>query len=243
MQNNREYIYGINPAFEVLRAGRRAVYGAYFSESLRSAGRTRKLIDLFKEKACKIEFTDKKRLFELSRTTEHQGVVIAVESYPYSSFQQLLKCGSLLLLDNIEDPQNVGAILRSAEIFGWRNILLSSRGTPAIYPSVVKASAGATEYVHLTREHSANYYVREALKEDFTVIALDRNGKTSLTELKISSSPRILLVVGGEHKAVGQFILNCAHHLVSIPQAGRISSLNASVAAGIAMFMLREQNK
>ena len=234
----KEYIYGINPAFEAVRAGRRKIYCAYIAETMRTAGRTGKLLELLKKAGAKSEFVSKGRLFDLCRTTEHQGVVVETESYPYSSFQQLLKHGNILLLDNIEDPQNAGAILRSAEVFGWRHVLLSNRGTPEIYPSVVKASAGATEYLQVARDHSANYYVREAVKNDFVIVALDSAGKTTINELNIPSASKIMLVIGGEHRGVGQLILNTAHYVVKIPTSGRISSLNASVAAGITLFLM-----
>lgn len=234
----KEYLYGINPVFEIVRAGRRRIYRVYIADTMQTAGRTIKLLELLKKAGAETEFVSKGRLFELCRTTEHQGVVVEVDSYPYLSFAELLKQDRLLLLDNLEDPQNVGAILRSAEIFGWRHVLLSSRGTAGIYPSVVKASAGATEYLQVAQDHSANYYVREALKDDFIIIALDSGGRTSIGELKIPSPSKLMLVIGGEHKAVGQLILNTAHYVVKIPVHGRISSLNASVAAGIALYSL-----
>jgi len=235
----KEYLYGINPAFEIVRAGRRKIYCVYIAETMRTAGRTGKLLELLKKAGAKAEFVSKGRLFDLCRTTEHQGVVVEAESYPYASFAELLNQNRILLLDNIEDPQNVGAIFRSAEVFGWRHVLLSNRGTPEIYPSVVKASAGATEYLQVARDHSANYYVREAIKNDFTIVALDRGGRTTISELKIQPASKMMLVIGGEHKAVGQLILNTAHYVVKIPLSGRISSLNASVAAGIALFAIQ----
>ncbi len=233
-----EYLYGMNPAFEVIRANRRKVSCAYIAETMRDAGRTLKLVELLKKAGVKAEFVSKGMLFDLCRTTEHQGVVLEAEKYYYASFAGLIEQKRLLLLDNIEDPQNAGAILRSAELFGWRHVLLSSHGTAAIYPSVVKASAGATEYLQVARDHSANYFVREAVKNDFTVVALDSAGKTAIGELEISAEAKMMLVIGGEHKSVGQLILNTAHYVVRIPTSGRVSSLNASVAAGIALCSL-----
>ena len=234
----KEHIYGINPAFEVIRAGRRAVHGAFISETARKSARTDKLLALLQKAGAPVEFVSKGRLFDLCRTTEHQGVVLETESYQYASFSGLVGRERLLLLDNIEDPQNAGAILRSAEAFGWRHVLFSNRGTPEIYPSVVKASAGATEYLEIARDHSANYFVREAIKNDYTVVALDGAGKTALDELRLQPGIKLMLVVGGEHSGVGQLILNTAHYVVRIPIRGKISSLNASVAAGIAMYLM-----
>lgn len=234
----KECIYGINPVFEVVRAGRRKIFRTYVADSAQTAARMRKLLELLKKANCQTEFVSKGRLFELCRTTEHQGVVLEADSYPYVSFAELLDQNRILLLDNIEDPQNVGAILRSAEVFGWYHVLLSSHGTAGVYPSVVKASAGASEYLWIARDHSANYYVREAVKNDFTIVALESAGKTTISDLKIPPDAHIMLVIGGEHKSVGQLILNTAHYVVKIPLRGRISSLNASVSAGIALYAL-----
>lgn len=234
----KEYIFGFNPAFEVVRAGRRKIYGAYCTDSLAGAGRARALLDMIKGAGTKIDIVSKGRLFELCRTTEHQGIVLEVDPYPYVSFSALLEQHHLLLLDNLEDPQNVGAILRSAETFGWHHVLLSSRGTAGIYPSVVKASAGATEYLRITRDLPANHYVREAVKHDFKIAALDSGGENLIADLEVPAGCKLLLVIGGENMAVGQYILNAAHYVVKIPLRGRISSLNASVAAGIALYSI-----
>ena len=234
-----EYIYGINPAFEVVRARRRVIRAAYFGPSGTTGSRRRKLTELLNEAKVPITASDKRRLFDLCRTTEHQGVVLEAEVYPYVSSESLQASDSLLLIDNVEDPQNVGAILRSAEIFGWQNVLLANRGVPEIYPSVVKASSGATEYLRIARDHTANEYVKALLPLGFTLVALDARGKEDFRRLSACNLKKTLLVIGGEHRAVGQHILNQAHHIVSIPQQGHITSLNASVAAGIALCLLR----
>ena len=143
-----------------------------------------------------------------------------------------------MLLDNIEDPHNVGAVLRSAEIFGFHGVCLPSRGVPAVYPSVVKVSSGATEFMQIARDASANQYARKAAEEGYQIAAMDMNGDTTLDVVREAAPEKLLLVIGGEDKSVGQFILNMADHVVGISQSGRVNSLNASVAAGIAMYAL-----
>lgn len=234
-----EYIYGINPSFEVVRAKRRTLRAAYFGPSGANGSRRRKLTELLNEAKAPIHSADKRKLFELCRTTEHQGVVLETDAYPYSSLESMQNADRLLLIDNVEDPQNVGAILRSAEIFGWHDVLLANRGVPEIYPSVVKASSGATEYLRIARDHTANEYVKALLPLGFSLVALDARGRESIQRVGSLQLKKTLLVIGGEHRAVGQHILNQAHHLANIPQMGHVTSLNASVAAGIALFLLR----
>ncbi len=233
-----EYIYGINPVFEVLRARRRRIHRAYLQEGLATSPRLKKLAELLKAQALPLEQVSKQRLFQLCASKEHQGCLLQTTSYPYVSGESLLDQARLLLLDNVEDPQNVGAILRSAEVFGWSAVLLSAKGVPAIYPSVVKASAGATEYLRIARDHAANVYVKKLQALGYSVLALDQRGKQDIMTLPKHVFSKLLLVIGGEHRSVGQYILNQAQYVVSIGQRGRVQSLNASVAAGIAMFML-----
>ena len=237
-QASREYIYGLNPAFEVLRASRRSVYGAFLNEAARSQGRIRKLVTLLERNDIDIQWVDKGRVFQLAGTKEHQGVVLRTSPYPFGSFDEVLDQDRVLLLDNVEDPHNVGAILRSAECFGFRHILMSQKGTPSIYPSVVKVSAGATEFLHIARDRSANKYAAELKQAGFHLAALDGQGSPLGDFARDARPARLALVIGGEDRAVGQYILNEADTIIAIPQAGRINSLNASVAAAIAMYAL-----
>jgi 23S rRNA (guanosine2251-2'-O)-methyltransferase len=238
---SREYIYGINPAFEVVRAGRRKVYEAYLNQAAARQPRIRKLVRYLEKEHITYQWVTKQRLVDLSGNRDHQGVVLKTRPYPYQPSESLWGRPRILLLDNIEDPHNVGAILRSAEIFGFDTILLSKKGVPEIYPSVVKVSAGATEFLDIAKDASANSYVRSARKSGYQVVALDAGGSVDVTAVRSQLAGRVLLVVGGEDKAVGQYIINNADLVVAIGQRGRINSLNASVAAGIALFALSPQ--
>ena len=234
----REYIHGINPSFEVVRSGRRKIYEAYISETVDRNARLKKLVRYLEDQKVPVSLVGKQRLFELAKSKEHQGAVLKTSTYPYTDFDRALEAPRLLLLDNVEDPHNVGAILRSAEIFGFTDVLLPMKGVPDVYPSVVKVSAGASEHLRIVKCASANFYTRHAIADGFTVIALDAKGTCDIQDFRQSPPERPLLVVGGEAAAVGQFILNAAHHVANIQQHGKVNSLNASVAAGIAMFVM-----
>lgn len=237
---SREYIYGINPAFEVVRGGRRKVYQAFLSLSGRKNPRMLKLETFLDSREIPIEWVEKGRVIDLAQNKDHQGVVLKAGTYPCIPLDDMLDKERLLLLDNVEDPHNVGAILRSAEIFGFHHVLLTRKGTPDIYPSIVKVSAGATEFLQICKEQSSVKYAQAALKAGYTIAALDASGSASLESVAEAKIGKLLLVIGGEDKAVGQYILNNAHYVASIPQHGHINSLNASVAAAIAMYALRK---
>ncbi len=235
---SREYIHGINPCFEVIRASRRSIYEGFVNQATLRQPRLAKLIQFMEQRDIPVTPVDKHRLFELARSKEHQGAVLKTSPYAYHRFADLLGSPRLLLLDNVEDPTNVGAIIRSAEIFGFHAICLPTKGTPEIYPSVVKVSVGATEHLAICRDHSANQYFKAAQQEGYVVVALDGKGITDLNTIQIGRDQKLLLVIGGEDRSVGQFILNAADVIARIPMAGRVNSLNASVAAGIAMYHL-----
>ena len=175
----------------------------------------------------------------MSTSTEHQNVVLKVSRYPYVPFSECFQADRVLLLDNVEDPHNVGAILRSAEVFGFHHILIPTKGVPEIYPSVAKVSAGAVEFLKIARDCNSVTYVQKALEAGFTVAALDAKGTVNLDTFAEKPTTPLLVVIGGEDKGVGQYILNHASLTLAIPQSGHINSLNASVAASLTLYALR----
>ena len=233
-----DLLYGINPAFEALLANRREICRARLSSGAANNPRLRRLAELLGTRQVPCDWVEKGRLIDLCQSHEHQGVVLEVGPYPYVTEEEAFEQPRLVLLDNLEDPHNVGAIMRTAEVLGYGGVLLPKRGVPPVLPSVVKASAGATEHLRICRSAAAAGYVTRALEKGFTVVALDGRGQALLADVAAARPERLLLVCGGEDQGVGQFILNQAGFVVRIPQRGRIGSLNASVAAGIALHAL-----
>jgi 23S rRNA (guanosine2251-2'-O)-methyltransferase len=232
-------LYGLNPIFETLRAGRRTVYRAALNETSASQPRLRKLAALFEERGIPVTWTDKGKLADLCGSRDHQGAIIACSPYPYEAFEALLSEHRLVLLDNIEDPHNIGAILRTCEVLGYRAVCLPQSGSPRVYPSVVKVSAGASEHLRIACDRKANQYVRSARESGYSVLSLDGKGPVTLADCARDLPPRTLLVIGGEDRSVGQYILNESDRIVRIEQSGLVNSLNSSVAAAIALYALR----
>ena len=224
----------------MVRAGKRHVFESYLNKSASGQPRMKKLARYLDRMNVPVFWVEKGRLIDLAGTKDHQGVVLKVKTYPYQASEDLWGRFRILLLDNVEDPHNVGGILRTAEIFGFKTVFLSLRGVPDIYPSIVKVSAGATEFLDIAKDASANQYVQQAKERGYRIIALDGRGKTDIRAVRTQPPGPVMLVIGGEDRSVGQFILNAADCVVAIPQQGRINSLNASVAAGIALYMMQE---
>lgn len=240
---SREYIYGINAVAEVLRSGRRRVHKAFLDRKRSGHPRIKHLAGMLKSKSISTDWVDSRRLTELSGHTDHQGAVLRTRPFFYQKSDRLWGNPRILLLDSVEDPQNVGAILRSAEIFGFRAVLLSHKGVPDILPSIVKVSSGATEFLSIAKDASANDYARTARENKYQIVALDAKGAADIRDLGGQLGPKVLLVIGGEDRGVSRGVLNRSDFIVSIRQSGRINSLNASVAAGIALFSLQNPAK
>jgi len=233
-----KYLYGLNPAFEAIRSGQRNITSAIISQGSMKNPRIIKLISILEKNDIPFEKVEKGRLIDTCNSHDHQGVVLFCDAFKHASLDDVLLNDRILLLNNLEDPQNVGAILRSAEIFGFKGVLLPLKGSPEIYPSIVKVSAGATEYLDVNRSAGVTSYLSRAKDEGYTIISLDGRGESTFADLKEKELGKILLVIGGEDKGVGQFVLTSSDYIASIKQAGRVNSLNASVAAGIAMSSL-----
>ena len=133
-------IYGINPVFEAVRAGRRQISRVWLNKDGGNNPRLRKLAQFLDSRQEPVAWVDRVALFELCGTREHQGVVLEASAFEYTPFADMLESPRLVLLDSIEDPHNVGAIMRTAEALGWGDVLLPRRGSPLILPSVAKAA-------------------------------------------------------------------------------------------------------
>ncbi|MDF3127922.1 RNA methyltransferase [Kiritimatiellaeota bacterium B1221] len=231
-----EALYGMHAVQEALRARKRNHVELQIDNNA-SPDRFKALVRLANEFAVRIHHCSKHELFESCGSKQHQGVVLITTSFPYSDLtDEVFQRPKLLLLDNLEDPRNAGAILRSANLFGFNTVLLPLKGGAGIYPSVVKTSAGASEHLDIIRAANSTKYFQRALKSGYRTVALDAQGKNTLAEVPATDTRPLMLIMGGEDKRIGQYILNEAEVVASIPQQGNINSLNASVAAGIALY-------
>lgn len=235
-----EYVYGMNPVYEALHAGRRRVTRMYCDARLRGKSRISHLTRLAEEKGVECAWVEKGRLIDMSTSREHQGVVLACEPYRYADISILTTASRVLMIDNVEDPHNVGALIRTAECLGYECVLLPLKGAPGVYPSVVKASAGATEHMAIIREGNMTAYVRALREAGLSMVVLDMKGAVDLLEYAAHAPSRLALVIGGEGAGVGHYVVRQADAIVSIPHSGQINSLNASVAGALAMFALRK---
>ena len=212
MGEGRQYIYGHQPVTEAQR-GRRRVYRVFKSPE-----------------------TSGRRLEEMAGSPDHQGIVAEVEAYPYGNAAELLDPaeGLIVVLDQIQDPHNLGAVCRSAEVAGASAIVIPDRRAASVTASVCKASAGAVEHLNIARVTNIADWIDDAKKAGFWVWGAD--GTAEATPWSVDLTGPTVLVLGTEGKGLRPRVAGSCDGLVAIPQRGNIDSLNVSVAAAVLLF-------
>lgn len=234
-----DIIAGRNPVLEAINAGRsinkvmvdRSSHNNTVDEIIKKARTAR----------IPVDFVDKHALDRLAPDTGHQGIVAYASSKDYISLDSLMAVSQekneaplYLVLDGIEDPQNLGAILRTAEAAGVHGVVVRSHRAVGLTPSVAKASAGAIEYVPVARVTNISQAIEILKKQGVWVIGIDMTGTTSYTRVDFKLPTAI--VIGGEGKGLSDLVRKRCDVVASIPMKGKIGSLNASVAAAVVVY-------
>ncbi len=245
-----DIIIGRNPVREALKAGRE-IDTLYILES--SEGSIREIASIAQKKGIPIKKVPKSKLDELSRpyahegSANHQGVAARVAAVTYSTLDDIFSLAEkkgeppfIIALDGIEDPYNVGAILRSAEVFGAHGLILQKRRSAGLTWSAAKTASGAEEYIPVARVTNLSSAIEEVKKRGVFVAAADMEG-TSADRVNLQGA--IMLVIGSEGKGVSRLVKEKADFIVKIDMYGRISSLNASAAAAVLMYEKVRQSR
>lgn len=238
---------GRNPVMEALSSGRNIE--VLYIKSGEKEGSIKKIIGMAKEKKIVIKEADRHKLDELAEDKNHQGVVAVVSDYRYHELEDVLadlkkreETPFFIILDEIEDPHNLGAIIRSAEGAGASGVIIPKRRSAGVTQTVEKASAGAVSYLPVIKVTNLAATVERLKQEGIWIYSLDMNGETyHKTDLKGS----IALIVGNEGKGISRLLKEKSDFTLSIPMLGKIGSLNASVAASVLMYeaVRQRQNK
>ncbi len=238
-----EYLYGINVAREVLKAKRRKVHKAFIARSEKNPA-FREVLSLLEEEKIAVEEVEKSRLEKLCLNPQHQGIVLKTDSYPYIPFEELLKKIDsskpqlFLALDQIQDPHNVGALLRSAEGVGVSGVLIPERDSALINPTVLKTSSGAAEYLQISLVKNLARALEELKENRFWIYGAE--GSARDTYAVCDYAPQSVLVMGSEGTGLRRLVKEKCDVLVSIPLAGKLDSLNVSAAGAVLLFEMRK---
>lgn len=228
-------IYGRKPILETIDAGIK-IHKAYIIKQ--NTPIVEKIIEKLRAKNVEIKFVNKDFFDKIDMN--HQGVMVEVDSYNYKSINDIKDAKRLILLDKIEDPHNLGAIIRSAESFGFDAVIIPERRSAKVTATVYKTSAGAINNIDLVMVTNLNKTI-EKLKEDgFWVYGLAGEATSKLSETDLSG--KVALVVGNEADGISRLTREKCDSLVKIPMIGKVNSLNASVASAIAMYEVIRDN-
>ena len=243
-----EIIYGIHPVYEALSAGRRQIFEVYLNDE-KHIRRFGSLISLAETRGIHLQNIRSAEFKSLAGPVVHQGVAARVSPFPLSALTTILQPDEakqenffLLMLDNIVDPQNLGALIRTALCVGVDGVILPKDNCAKPTPAVSRASAGAMEHVQLSRVTNLVQTIKRCKDYGLWIIGLQKDAEQSIYNGGLAGS--IAIVVGGEQKGIRPLVRKNCDFILSIPQQGPVDSLNASVAGAVAMYeALRQRMK
>lgn len=241
---NPNLIIGRNPVMEALKSGREIEKLLIAKDT---EGSIRKIVGMAQDKSLPYQYTEKTALDRIAGGRAHQGVIAYISHYDYCDPEDILEVARqkgeepfLIILDGIEDPHNLGAIIRTADGAGAHGIIIPKRRAAGITDVVAKASAGAVEYVPVAKVSNLAQTIDKLKEKGVWVGACDMDGPAyDKADLKGS----LALVIGSEGQGISRLVKEKCDFSLSIPMAGRITSLNASNAAAILMYEVRRQRK
>jgi len=241
-----EWIYGRNAVAECLRAEKRAFHVLRIAEDRKASSKIDRIFGLAEGQRVDIEVVNRKSLSKVGEN--HQGVALRVSDYAYSDLGDMLHLATardeapfLLLLDTLQDPQNLGTLLRSAEAAGVHGVIIPARRSASVTPAVVNASSGASEHL-LIGQHNLAQSIDLLKGENIWVVGLEGGeGSQAIDEVNLGGS--IAVVVGSEGQGMRKLVRDSCDLLVRLPMHGRIESLNAAVAGSIVLYMAEKARR
>ncbi|MDR1068508.1 MAG: 23S rRNA (guanosine(2251)-2'-O)-methyltransferase RlmB [Clostridiales Family XIII bacterium] len=243
-ENDKLLIYGRNPVLEALSGGQ-GIERLLIQKNIEGAGR--KIYALAKKAGVPIRPMERKELDRATGATSHQGVAAYLTDYEYSTFEDIRAAADsrgeplfLVIACGIEDPHNLGSIIRSADGAGVHGVIIPTRHSVSVTPAVVKASAGAAMHMRVARVPNIAQFVGEIKRENVWVYGLDMDG-TDYHEADVSGAAA--LAVGGEGSGLPRLVREKCDFIISLPMRGGVASLNAGSAAAIALYEMAYRRK
>jgi len=238
----RDFLYGRNAIRETLRAGRRKVYKLWIAEGVKQSGPVAEILAIARQRQIPWQRTERHQLDKASGTRHHQGLVAEASEYSYVTLDAILdhvqasgEPALLLLLDCLQDPQNFGSLLRTAEVVGAHGVVMPSRRSVGVTPAAVNASAGAVEHLLIARVTNLARSMEHLKTQDIWIAGLEgRSEARSLYEAELDMP--LALVVGSEGRGLRRLVRQQCDFLLQLPMQGHITSLNASVAGSVALY-------
>ncbi len=238
-----QVIYGINPVSEILRSEGGNVRKIILAEG-RKGEDVKKILGLASARGIAVEVRRRESLDRQAGTTAHQGVLCLCGEFAYASLEEIIAnrhpvfpASLILLLDGVEDPQNLGSIIRTAHCFGANGVVIPRDRAAGITPAVIKASAGATGHIPVSRVVNLTQAIEFMKESGFWIYGTDASSDCDAGSVRFEGD--VGLVMGSEGRGIRPLVRKHCDVLLSIPLFGRIDSLNVSVAAGILLHEIR----
>jgi 23S rRNA (guanosine2251-2'-O)-methyltransferase len=241
-----EVLYGLHPVAEAIRSGSRQLDHVSVARERRD-DRLERLIELCRTAGIRVALEPRDQLTRLARTDAHQGVLAVVRERQFLGIEDLLspkETGQyrfFLALDGIEDPHNLGALLRTADGAGVDGVILPERRSAPVTATVAKSSAGASEHVRIARVTNLVRSLEQMKRQHVWVLGLDERGSPDYADFDFRTD--CVLVLGREGAGLHDLVKKTCDHLLRIPMAGQVSSLNVSVAGAIVMYEAMRQRR
>lgn len=236
----KEWLYGRNAVYESLRARRRQFFRLRLAQGSEEKGRLADILRIAGGFKLPVERVPRPTLDALAKG--HQGVALEASGYPYSALADAINLANrkgqpafILILDVLQDPQNLGTLLRTAEAVGVQGVLLPFKHTATVTPAVVNSSSGASEHLLIVQVNLAQA-IQQLKEEDIWVIGLDASPEAQPVD-KVDLSGPLALVVGGEGSGMRDLVRKSCDSLMRLPMSGRVDSLNAAVAGSVALYL------
>lgn len=239
----KEWILGRNPVYECLRANRREVYHLRIASGVEEKGRLVDILALCNERKIIPQRVLRGQLDNLG--DNHQGVALEVSGYPYSSILEIVQLATdrqeplfVLVLDTMQNPQNLGTLMRTAEATGVHGIVIPLARTVEVTPAVVSASAGASEHLLVAQSNLAQ--ALEKLKDAGAWVVGLEGSPAAKPYREVNLTGPLVIVVGSEGEGIRSLVRSSCDHLLRLPMRGRIQSLNAAVAGSVVLYLALE---
>lgn len=241
-----EVLYGLHPVEEAIRSGSRRLDHVSVARERRD-DRLERLIQLCRTAGVRVSLESRDQLTKLARSDAHQGVLAVVKEREFLGIEDLLipkgpgEYHFLLALDGVEDPHNLGALLRTADGAGVDGVILPERRAAGVTATVAKTSAGASEHVRIARVTNLVRSLEQLKQKNMWVLGLDERGSPDYVDFDFKTD--CVLVLGREGAGLHDLVKKTCDHLLRIPMAGMVSSLNVSVAGAIVMYEAMRQRR
>jgi len=236
------YLCGVHPVYGALAAGKPPIERIHIAREIRSA-RLREILEMAQARGVPIRKEDRAALDRLARGEVHQGIVAVASEFEYSPAEKLFEPAApcIVVLDGVEDPHNLGAIIRTAEACSVSGVVVPERHSAPLGAAAAKAAAGALAYVPVVRVGNLVNFLKHLKERNFWVVGVDADAERLWTEFDYKGA--VALVLGAEHRGLRRLVREHCDALVKLPMAGKIESLNVSVAAGVVLYEVLRQRR